>query len=127
MRYQNNLKRYFPCPEQTRRVSSQSIFENCFKFELIVPISLGIFQESEIVEVLWKQDVDLGYTLATPSTNSTGKESGNATAALSPEESEKLKALQDLKNDKVSAARLPSKLYQFIYQRFPVEGGRRKR
>lgn len=59
-------------------------------------------QESEIVEVLWKQDVDLGYTLA-PVKSNTPKESANVSGpSFSPEDNEKLKALQELKNEKVS-------------------------
>lgn len=61
----------------------------------------ALLQESEIVEVLWKQDVDLGYTLATPTKTASAKDSMNANGTISPDENEKLKALQDLKNDKV--------------------------
>lgn len=61
-------------------------------------------QESEIVEVLWKQDVDLGYTLAPPvKTDSTGDSTNNPSVSnINAEENEKLKVLQDLKNEKVS-------------------------
>lgn len=59
-------------------------------------------KESEIVEVLWKQDVDLGYTLA-PVKDSSPKQAANVSGpSFSPEDNEKLKALQELKNDKVS-------------------------
>lgn len=61
-------------------------------------------QESEIVEVLWKQDVDLGYTLAPVKTN-TPEESTNVSGpSFSTEDNEKLKALQELKNEKVCIA-----------------------
>lgn len=61
-------------------------------------------QESEIVEVLWKQDVDLGYTLAPPvKIDSTLDPASNPSASnTNADENEKLKVLQDLKNDKVS-------------------------
>lgn len=59
-------------------------------------------QESEIVEVLWKQDVDLGYTLA-PAKSSSTKESTNASSSVyNSDDNEKLKVLQELKNEKVS-------------------------
>lgn len=50
----------------------------------------------DLIEVLWKQDVDLGYTL--PSLPNPPKES---TAEDDIENIEKLKALYDLKADKV--------------------------
>ncbi|XP_031620894.1 segmentation protein cap'n'collar isoform X2 [Contarinia nasturtii] len=59
-----------------------------------------INKESEIVEVLWKQDVDLGYTLA-PVKAQSPKESVNVSGpSFNTEDNEKLKALQELKNDK---------------------------
>lgn len=65
-------------------------FPNTFNFLL--------FQESEIVEVLWKQDVDLGYSLSPLKLPSDASLNG---ADNTDEENEKLKALQELKNDKV--------------------------
>lgn len=58
-------------------------------------------QESEIVEVLWKQDVDLGYTL-TPSKQPPTKEQSTS----SDDDIEKIKALQDLENDKVKISNI---------------------
>lgn len=59
-------------------------------------------QESEIVEVLWKQDVDLGYTLA-PAKAASSKEAtvNSSGTVLNTDETEKLKALRDLKEEKV--------------------------
>ncbi|XP_055382451.1 segmentation protein cap'n'collar [Condylostylus longicornis] len=54
-------------------------------------------EESEIVEVLWKQDVDLGFSLSPP------KISYNSDATSSKktdDENEKLKALEELKDEK---------------------------
>lgn len=53
-------------------------------------------QESEIVEVLWKQDVDLGYSLSPPKPLDIEKSGVNA-----EDENEKLRALQELKDEKV--------------------------
>lgn len=55
------------------------------------------------MEVLWKQDVDLGYTLASPAKIASSKESAANSFALNTDECEKLKALQELKSDKVGA------------------------
>lgn len=59
-------------------------------------------KESEIVEVLWKQDVDLGYTLA-PVKSGSSKETTNTSgpSQFNTEDNEKLRALQELKNEKV--------------------------
>lgn len=59
-------------------------------------------QESEIVEVLWKQDVDLGYTLASPAKIASPQESAANSSGLNKDDCEKLKALQELKSEKVS-------------------------
>lgn len=55
-------------------------------------------QEMDLIEVLWKQDVDLGYNplIPTPNPGQQLKE------ANSEDEIEKLKALLELKTDKVS-------------------------
>ncbi|XP_017476147.1 PREDICTED: segmentation protein cap'n'collar-like, partial [Rhagoletis zephyria] len=56
-----------------------------------------INKESEIIDVLWKQDVDLGYTLTPPhllNSSSNGK-----VAVVSDDDIEKLKALEYLKLD----------------------------
>lgn len=55
------------------------------------------FQESEIVEVLWKQDVDLGYSLSPPKPLDVKKTGG----VNADDENEKLRALQELKDEKV--------------------------
>lgn len=60
-------------------------------------------QESEIVEVLWKQDVDLGYSLAPAKPGSPEKSANVSGPSYSSEDNEKLKALQELKNEKVIA------------------------
>ncbi|XP_037826480.1 segmentation protein cap'n'collar-like [Lucilia sericata] len=59
-----------------------------------------IYKESEIVEVLWKQDVDLGYSLtpaqlADAGTSAKALQSSNA----NDDDIEKLKALEALKLD----------------------------
>lgn len=59
-------------------------------------------QESEIVEVLWKQDVDLGYTLAPVKPNSPKESANTSGPSFNTEDNEKLRALQELKNEKVS-------------------------
>uniref|UniRef100_A0A1B0DCM7 Uncharacterized protein n=2 Tax=Phlebotomus papatasi TaxID=29031 RepID=A0A1B0DCM7_PHLPP len=51
--------------------------------------------ESELIEVLWKQDVDLGFSLAPPSTSLKKEESHSA-----EDDAEKLNALLELKNEK---------------------------
>lgn len=72
------------------------------KLFLISFFSFYFFQESEIVEVLWKQDVDLGYTLAPAKAASSKDATVNSSGTvLNTDDKEKLKALQDLKNDKV--------------------------
>lgn len=53
------------------------------------------------MEVLWKQDVDLGYTLAPPAKIGSPKDAAANSSGLNTDESEKLKALQELKRDKV--------------------------
>lgn len=53
------------------------------------------------MEVLWKQDVDLGYTLAPPVKIASLKESAANSSGLNTDECEKLKALQELKSEKV--------------------------
>lgn len=71
-------------------------------FYLFKNFNVFVLQESEIVEVLWKQDVDLGYTLAPAKAASSKDASVNSTSAvLNTDENEKLKALQELKNEKV--------------------------
>lgn len=52
--------------------------------------------------MLWKQDVDLGYSLAPIKTDLTNTSSNANATEFNAEDSEKLKVLQDLKNDKVS-------------------------
>ncbi|XP_055697661.1 segmentation protein cap'n'collar isoform X3 [Phlebotomus papatasi] len=52
-------------------------------------------EESELIEVLWKQDVDLGFSLAPPSTSLKKEESHSA-----EDDAEKLNALLELKNEK---------------------------
>lgn len=53
----------------------------------------------DLIEVLWKQDVDLGFTLAAPIPSSP---KNAATKAETPDDVEKLKALLELKTDEVS-------------------------
>lgn len=50
----------------------------------------------DLIEVLWKQDVDLGYNPIIPTLNPTQQKE-----ASSEDEIEKLKALLELKSDKV--------------------------
>lgn len=50
------------------------------------------------MEVLWKQDVDLGYSLTPLKLPSDASLNGGVNT---DDENEKLKALQDLKHDKV--------------------------
>lgn len=77
-------------------------------------------QESELIEVLWKQDVDLGFSLAPPSTSLKKEESHSA-----EDDAEKLNALLELKNEKVTIIYLwdfisdPGILNCFF---FPVRG-----
>lgn len=54
----------------------------------------------DLIEVLWKQDVDLGYNPIIPALNPTQQKE-----ASSEDEIEKLKALLELKTDKVSFGR----------------------
>jgi hypothetical protein len=55
-------------------------------------------QEMDLIEVLWKQDVDLGYNPIIPTLNPTAQQQKEANAE---DEIEKLKALLELKTDKV--------------------------
>lgn len=55
-------------------------------------------QEMDLIEVLWKQDVDLGYNPIIPTLNPTTQQQKDASAE---DEIEKLKALLELKTDKV--------------------------
>lgn len=55
-------------------------------------------QEMDLIEVLWKQDVDLGYNPIIPTLNPTAQQQKEAAAE---DEIEKLKALLELKTDKV--------------------------
>lgn len=73
--------------------STKKLTSNCIDFYL---------QESEIVEVLWKQDVDLGYTLAPVKASSPKEETNTSGPSFNTEDNEKLRALQELKNEKVS-------------------------
>lgn len=50
------------------------------------------FQDMDLIEVLWKQDVDLGFTLVEPATTPTKKPS--TSDKESADEIEKLKALE---------------------------------
>jgi hypothetical protein len=54
------------------------------------------FQEMDLIEVLWKQDVDLGFSLSPPKLVATGKEKETK------DDAEKLKVLLELKENKVS-------------------------
>lgn len=82
-------------------------------------------QESEIVEVLWKQDVDLGYTLA-PVKSSSPKESANVSGpSFNTEDNEKLKALQELKNEKVSFLCIKHKIYKTLQLSLEINGRNR--
>lgn len=54
----------------------------------------------DLIEVLWKQDVDLGYNPIIPTLNPTQQKE-----ASSEDEIEKLKALLELKTDKVNCER----------------------
>lgn len=54
----------------------------------------------DLIEVLWKQDVDLGYNPIIPTLNPTQQKEAN-----SEDELEKLKALLELKTDKVNVWR----------------------
>uniref|UniRef100_A0A6B2E650 Putative bzip transcription factor nrf1 n=1 Tax=Phlebotomus kandelakii TaxID=1109342 RepID=A0A6B2E650_9DIPT len=55
-------------------------------------------EESELIEVLWKQDVDLGFSLAPPSTSL--KKEENHSVHNAEDDAEKLNALLELKNEK---------------------------
>ncbi|CAD6995316.1 unnamed protein product [Ceratitis capitata] len=59
-----------------------------------------INKESEIIDVLWKQDVDLGYSLTPAHLINTTGNNGSAGAVSTDDEIEKLKALEALKLDK---------------------------
>lgn len=54
----------------------------------------------DLIEVLWKQDVDLGYNPIIPTLNPTQQKEANT-----EDEIEKLKALLELKTDKVKCVR----------------------
>lgn len=82
-------------------------------------------QESEIVEVLWKQDVDLGYSL----TPYVPEEAAKTAANQTDDDTEKLKALEELKDDKVTYSQLYCVLYSLcmcvnhqLFNRLRAEG-----
>ncbi|KYN02150.1 Segmentation protein cap'n'collar [Cyphomyrmex costatus] len=52
----------------------------------------SLFQDMDLIEVLWKQDVDLGFTLVEPATTPTKKPS--TSEKESADEIEKLKTLE---------------------------------
>ena len=54
----------------------------------------------DLIEVLWKQDVDLGYNPIIPTLNPAQQKE-----ASSEDEIEKLKALLELKTDKVKCVK----------------------
>lgn len=54
------------------------------------------------MEVLWKQDVDLGYSLAPLKTDPVNTSTDVNGTEFNAEDNEKLKVLQDLKDNKVS-------------------------
>lgn len=69
-----------------------------------VPVTAELtLEEMDLIEVLWKQDVDLGFTLTPPTALVTGGAAGNAVAAKggadSSDDLEKLKVLLEIKND----------------------------
>lgn len=76
-----------------------------------VTIFVLLLQESEIVEVLWKQDVDLGYSLSPPKPLDVEKPTVNA-----DDENEKLRALQELKDDKVVGVKIKKKFLIPIFR-----------
>lgn len=58
----------------------------------------------DLIEVLWKQDVDLGFTLVEPTSTSCKKKVASTSDKESEDEIEKLKALEAINatNQKVS-------------------------
>lgn len=54
------------------------------------------------MEVLWKQDVDLGYSLAPIKTDPANTSTNVNGTEFNADDNEKLKVLQDLKDNKVS-------------------------
>ncbi|XP_065073145.1 segmentation protein cap'n'collar isoform X2 [Ochlerotatus camptorhynchus] len=75
--------------DETGRSSSLSPLYNYNKYDL---------KEMDLIEVLWKQDVDLGFTL-TPPTVGAGMGVGTKGGADSSDDLEKLKVLLEIKND----------------------------
>ncbi|KAF7403588.1 hypothetical protein HZH68_006382 [Vespula germanica] len=51
-------------------------------------------QDMDLIEVLWKQDVDLGFTLVEPTSTSCKKKVASTSDKESEDEIEKLKALE---------------------------------
>lgn len=62
--------------------------------------------------MLWKQDVDLGYSLTPAHLINTTGNNGSAGAVSTDDEIEKLKALEALKLDKVSWQNQGMKLFK---------------
>ena len=60
---------------------------------------MQFYQEMDLIEVLWKQDVDLGFTLTPPSKLI---ENNPKAKTDNDEDIEKLKALLEIENGKVS-------------------------
>lgn len=78
----------------TRNIStSQNIINEIFAF-LILFLNIFFIKEMDLIEVLWKQDVDLGYN---PSLSA----STSQKETTAEDDIEKLKALLEMKDDKV--------------------------
>ncbi|XP_055634848.1 segmentation protein cap'n'collar isoform X2 [Toxorhynchites rutilus septentrionalis] len=56
-------------------------------------------KEMDLIEVLWKQDVDLGFTLTPPTFAAEGSASAGKEATDSSDDLEKLKVLREIKNN----------------------------
>lgn len=67
----------------------------------------------DLIEVLWKQDVDLGFTLVEP-TATTKKASTSDTGT--EDDIEKLKALEAINSTNDKVCRILSSFFQFIPQ-----------
>lgn len=67
-----------------------------------MPGGVVLFQDSELIDVLWKQDVDLGFSLIPPDAGGAAQTKTKGDAIDDSEDDiQKLKALLEIKSDEV--------------------------
>uniref|UniRef100_A0A182QFT8 Uncharacterized protein n=1 Tax=Anopheles farauti TaxID=69004 RepID=A0A182QFT8_9DIPT len=94
---------------QQTELYHQSVMPGSFRSPIKVLSATLASKEMDLIEVLWKQDVDLGFTLTNAALSTTPEGTGTSTSDKtsatnikcdSDDDLEKLKALLEIKNDK---------------------------